>query len=359
MRTEERHRMQEDTAGLIDPAGNGNPSDNESLSAVLRELGSIGFASSYRPSPEPVEGRPAVVCGTCGRATAAEDLRVDVERRLEGASEPDEMVLAVAATCPACGTGGVIVLGYGPEASAEDSDLVLALHRPTVPAEASGDTVAAGSGGGDDEGDGEVADPGGDSDPDANEGFEPPADRAEAPHTATEETEEPSGPTGLGRFGAAIDEVEAIDAVADPIHRAIDGHLPARLRSLLQGRWLGHPAHPLLTDVVIGFWTSAWVLDLLGDERTEGVADAFVAAGVVTAVPTVWAGWADWIELPRGRRRSGIVHAASNATATALYGASWFARRRGNRTLGVGLGHAGAAVATVGGYLGGHLAFGD
>jgi hypothetical protein len=353
MRTEERHRMQEDTAGLIDPAGNGTPSDNESLSAVLRELGRIGFAASYRPARGPVEGRPAVVCGACGRATAAEDLRVDVERRLEGASEPDEMVLAVAATCPACGTGGVIVLGYGPEASAEDSDLVLALRRPTVPAEASGDSVAAG---GDDD---DVADPGGDSDPDANEGFEPPDDRDQARHTATEATEEPSGPTGLGRIGAAIDQVEAIDAVADPIHGMIDRHLPARLRSLLQGRWLGHPAHPLLTDVVIGFWTSAWVLDVVGDERTEGVADAFVAAGVVSAVPTVWAGWADWIELPRERRRSGVVHAASNATATALFSGSWLARRRGNRTLGVALGHAGATVATVGGYLGGHLAFGD
>lgn len=346
MRTEDRHRTDHDQHGWDDPAANGIPSDNDSLTGVLRDLTAIGFGASYRPAREPVEGRAAVVCGACGRSTAAEDLHLDVERRLEGASEPDEMVLVVAATCPACGSGGVIVLGYGPEASPEDSDIVLALlHPPTASA------PAAGPGGDeDDDGDGgSVADPGGDSDPDANEGFEPPSDRAG----------EASGPVGLGRIGAALDASAGLDRIADPIRRTIDANLPDSARSALQGRWLGHPLHPVLTDVVIGFWTSAWILDLVGGEATEDVADAFVAAGVAAAVPTVWAGWADWIELPRDKRRTGLVHAASNATATALYGASLVARRRGRRGLGVGLGHAAATAATVGGFLGGHLVFGD
>lgn len=174
MRTEERQTLQDETSGRRDPAANGVPSDNDSLSAVLAELAAAGFAASYRPAPGPVEGRPAVVCGACGRSAAAEDLRVEGERRLEGASEPDEMVLAVAATCPSCGTGGVIVLGYGPEASADDSDLVLALLRPTASTPAATVPAASGGGDGDDDADeGPTADPGGDSDPDANEGFEP------------------------------------------------------------------------------------------------------------------------------------------------------------------------------------------
>lgn len=159
MRTDERHALQDVTSSGVRTA-DGAPDDHDSLTEVLRNLKAIGFAASYRPANEPVEDRAAVVCGACSRASAAADLHVDVERRLEGASEPDEMVLVVAATCPACGTGGVIVLGYGPEASAGDADLVAALAPP----------VAA-TGGGDDE---PVADPGGDSDPDANEGFEAP-----------------------------------------------------------------------------------------------------------------------------------------------------------------------------------------
>ena len=34
--------------------------------------------------------------------------------------------------------------------------------------------------------------------------------------------------------------------------------------SVLRGEWLGHAVHPLLTDVVLGTWTSAHVLDLFG-----------------------------------------------------------------------------------------------
>ncbi len=49
----------------------------------------------------------------------------------------------------------------------EDRDIAVARHDP----------VATAVGGDDDQdGDGSTADPGGDSDPDANEGFEPPSD---------------------------------------------------------------------------------------------------------------------------------------------------------------------------------------
>ena len=37
-------------------------------------------------------------------------------RRLEGASDPDDMISVVAVTCPRCGTGGTLVLKYGPTA---------------------------------------------------------------------------------------------------------------------------------------------------------------------------------------------------------------------------------------------------
>ena len=37
-----------------------------------------------------------------------------------------------------------------------------------------------------------------------------------------------------------------------------------RLKILLNGTWVGHPLHPVLTDIPIGAWTLAIVLDLIG-----------------------------------------------------------------------------------------------
>jgi hypothetical protein len=55
-------------------------------------------------------------------------------------------------------------------------------------------------------------------------------------------------------------------------------------------------------------------------------------------------------------KRVGLVHAVTNAVAIGIYTASWAARLRGRHDTGARLALAGAAVAGVGGYLGGHLA---
>jgi uncharacterized membrane protein len=155
-----------------------------------------------------------------------------------------------------------------------------------------------------------------------------------------------------------IEATEALDVVADPVHRLASAALPpGAAKDALQGAWLGHPVHPLLTDLPIGFWTSAWTLDLVGGRRCQPAAELLIALGVLSAVPTIASGFAEFTDLRARERRSGLVHALSNATATTLYAMSWAARRRGDRVRGVALGMAGAAAATVGGYLGGHLTF--
>jgi hypothetical protein len=53
------------------------------------------------------------------------------------------------------------------------------------------------------------------------------------------------------------------------------------------------------------------------------------------------------------------VHLAANAAATVAYTGSLLARLRGRRGKGIALGMLGAGLATVGGLLGGHLAFGE
>jgi hypothetical protein len=50
------------------------------------------------------------------------------------------------------------------------------------------------------------------------------------------------------------------------------------------------------------------------------------------------------------------VHAVTNGAAAAIFASSWLARRRGEHAVGVRRSLAGAAAASVGGYLGGHLA---
>ncbi len=153
-------------------------------------------------------------------------------------------------------------------------------------------------------------------------------------------------------------KAEGLDKIAEPLSKAASSVIrPGVVKDALSGTWLGHPLHPLLTDVTIGAWTSAFVLDVFGDESSEGAADALVGVGVASAVPTVVSGYSDWSDLYGAERRLGLVHALSNAGAIACYGLSWLARRKGDRSRGLALSFLGATVATVGGYLGGHLAY--
>ncbi len=159
-------------------------------------------------------------------------------------------------------------------------------------------------------------------------------------------------------LGERLDAADALDRLAQPLRRVASRLLPrGRRKDALHGVWLGHPLHPLLTDLPIGFWTSAFVLDLIGRRRGRSAADTLVALGVISALPTAAAGIADWSELNEPERRSGVVHATANVTATALYGLSLLARLRHRRAAGVGLAMAGATAATIGGFLGGHLTF--
>lgn len=126
--------------------------------------------------------------------------------------------------------------------------------------------------------------------------------------------------------------------------------------ALLRGEWLGHALHPSLTDVVIGAWTSATVLDLVGGAGAAPAARRLVGVGLLAAGPTAWSGWAEWSGSGPREKRVGLVHAATVGTAAATYASSWLARRRGDRRSGVVRGLMGAAALTAGGYLGGHLA---
>lgn len=158
----------------------------------------------------------------------------------------------------------------------------------------------------------------------------------------------------LGR-DERLDRVsQTLEEIADRLVGPPDG---ARARAL-RGEWLGHPLHPMLTDLPVGFWTSAFLLDL-GGRRLAAASKLMVAAGLVSAIPTAASGIADLRDRDSDAdRRVGAAHAIANSVALLLYARSLWLRMRGRRIRGVMTGMAGAAAATAGGYLGGHLAFG-
>lgn len=162
---------------------------------------------------------------------------------------------------------------------------------------------------------------------------------------------------GIVRWTLALEQA----SVLDPAVRALEPTVRALFGSgsrgaVLRGEWLGHALHPLLTDVVIGTWTSANLLDVVGGRESAMAARRLVAIGLLAAGPTAWSGWAEWSALPARDQRVGLVHAVTNGVVIGLYARSWLARREGRRGAGVRLGLAGSAVAGVGAYLGGHLA---
>jgi nitrite reductase/ring-hydroxylating ferredoxin subunit/uncharacterized membrane protein len=132
------------------------------------------------------------------------------------------------------------------------------------------------------------------------------------------------------------------------------------VKDTLSGTPLGHALHPLLTDLPIGTWTSAALLDLVGGRAARPASRRLIAAGLLAAVPTAASGlndWADTTPADDGVRRIGAVHAVANVAALGLHAASLAARRRGRHRYGVTLGFAGMGALTVGGHLGGHLSY--
>ena len=164
-------------------------------------------------------------------------------------------------------------------------------------------------------------------------------------------------PRRLAGLAARIEGARALDpAVAAGLRAtAALGRHPG-LDAAMRGSWLGHAAHPMLTDVPIGSWTSANLVDLAGGRRGRPFATGLLAVGCAAVLPTIATGVAEWRAAPLEDRRTGLVHAALNAVALGLYLASLVCRLRRRHGRGVALAAGGTAVATAGGYLGGHMA---
>ena len=160
----------------------------------------------------------------------------------------------------------------------------------------------------------------------------------------------------LVRWTRRLEDAAALDPAVHAMEPKVRELFGSGTRgSVLRGDWLGHALHPVLTDVVLGTWTSATLLDLLGGPASSAASQRLTGIGLLAAGPTAWSGWAEWSESGPRDKRVGLVHAVTNGVAIGAYAASWVARQRGQHGTGARLALAGAAVSGVGAYLGGHL----
>jgi nitrite reductase/ring-hydroxylating ferredoxin subunit/uncharacterized membrane protein len=162
----------------------------------------------------------------------------------------------------------------------------------------------------------------------------------------------------LSRPAALAERIERAHAL-DPVVRKLSGTvvraLPAGSRTdALHGVPFGQPAHPALVRMPLGCWTSAVLLDLF--RGTDRASKMLIAAGVAGTAPAAATGLADWSALHTDQQRVGLAHAACQAGAATLFLGSLAARAGGRGGYGRLLSASGLAVATLGSYLGGHLA---
>ncbi len=166
-----------------------------------------------------------------------------------------------------------------------------------------------------------------------------------------------------------VDEQTWLDKIGKPVQQWIadlyqsSGQAGNKIKDFLSGVWLGHPLHPVITDVPIGAWTAAALMDgmeMTTGNRAAGVgADAAVTLGAAAAVGAAITGLSDWHYTTGRSRRVGTLHALLNITALGFYIGSLAARSSHNRQAGRGLALLGYTIAAASAFLGGDLVFGE
>ena len=136
----------------------------------------------------------------------------------------------------------------------------------------------------------------------------------------------------------AVEQQQWLETVSAKVQPAIThtfaagGPLGRQLKNFLHGTWLGHPLHPVLTDIPLGAWTTALVLDGLegATGRTEfgRSAKTAIKVGLIGAVGAALTGVTDWQHTEQRARRLGLLHGVLNTVAAALYTTSLVQRHR-------------------------------
>ena len=94
----------------------GGISGGLSIADALREFEARGYVGQFAI----VEGGE-VKCNACGHAHQPADVSLDAMRRVEGVSDPADMLFIGALQCPHCGARGTAIVNYGTLAQPDDA----------------------------------------------------------------------------------------------------------------------------------------------------------------------------------------------------------------------------------------------
>lgn len=153
-----------------------------------------------------------------------------------------------------------------------------------------------------------------------------------------------------------LESSQAIDRLSPVVGAVARPFNDEPVSDVLRGKWLGHALHPLLTDIPLGCWIAALLLDVMPGNRNAS--RRLIAAGVAAVPLTAMAGLSEWDTIDRPEdRRVASVHALGNTVAAVLFARSWFFRRGDRQAAGFVWALAGGVMALITGYLGGHMSF--
>jgi nitrite reductase/ring-hydroxylating ferredoxin subunit/uncharacterized membrane protein len=169
----------------------------------------------------------------------------------------------------------------------------------------------------------------------------------------------------MSEIAEVVGSQEWIDTVAKPLEetvsKAFESERGRVAKDALNGAWLGHPLHPVMTDIPIGAWMMAQVFDAIdcasGKDRYADAAQVCVTTGLVGAVGAAVTGMTDWSDTGGKSRRIGLIHGLINLTATGLFLTSALMRNRRRTTTAMAASSAGFGLAMAGAYLGGSLVY--
>src|SRR5437868_8064478 len=177
----------------------------------------------------------------------------------------------------------------------------------------------------------------------------------------------PVNPPLRHAIGEVVERQTWLDKLANPVQNWLlaffgqTGQPNRKMKDMLNGTWLGHSLHPVLTDVLLGAWSGTMLLDLIWlSNEDEGIArssDLSLLLGILGATGAAVTGVTDWSDLYDTDRRVGFLHGLLNGSILLTNIVSLIMRLTGKRKAGVYLSTAGYAVSLFSAYLGGELVF--